>query len=334
MERASLRRDHPILPVEAGSGAQPLLRSPPPWTPYAFAAQGGTPLLADSQSAPLYPPNLLFLLFFRLPRLFWYAFGLSATLHLLIAAAGTYRFLRALSLCRVAALLGAVTFCLSAPTITWLALPTFLAVSCWIPGYCYWSGMPTNQQERYRADTPCSGGHSRRHHAARRPSPDRVLWPARRWSVCALPRGPRRACRPCPARHVGSDGDRRRHTRRMPGAAAGSSAVELSRVSHRAASTPTRVTYAAYITNAFPLRNLVTLLVPDYFGHPNRDGGFYWNTNNYAEWAVYVGVAPLALAVFALVLPWRGSRRADCHGSALFSPSCSCSRHLWRWGPL
>jgi hypothetical protein len=83
-------------------------------------------------------------------------------------------------------------------------------------------------------------------------------------------------------------------------------AIELSRVSHRATGAPTLAAYAAYVANAFPLRNLITLLAPDFFGHPNRDAGFYWNTNNYAEWAVYVGVAPIILAIVAVALPWRG----------------------------
>ncbi|MES2465482.1 MAG: hypothetical protein V4671_33370, partial [Armatimonadota bacterium] len=103
----------------------------PLWNPFQFAARGGTPLLANSQSAPLYPPNVLFYLT-PLDR-FWYAFGLSAALHMLLAASGLYRFLRALSLGRLSSVFGAVAFALSAPVITWLSLPTFLAVSAWIP---------------------------------------------------------------------------------------------------------------------------------------------------------------------------------------------------------
>jgi hypothetical protein len=69
--------------------------------------------------------------------------------------------------------------------------------------------------------------------------------------------------------------------------------------------------YGAYIGNALPARQLVTLLVPDFFGNPN-DGTHWANSdrpggNNYAEWALYVGVVPLLLAFFALALPWRDS---------------------------
>jgi hypothetical protein len=103
----------------------------PLWNPYTFAAAGGAPLLADSQSAPLYPPNALFYLL--PPTLFPFAFGLLAALQLTIAGTGLYRLLRSLPLRRIAALLGASAFVLSGPIITWLSLPTFLSVACWIP---------------------------------------------------------------------------------------------------------------------------------------------------------------------------------------------------------
>ena len=85
-------------------------------------------------------------------------------------------------------------------------------------------------------------------------------------------------------------------------------AVELSRVSSRAGGGQP---YGAYIATALPLRNLVTLLEPDFFGHPNPTSTPYWNAprSNYAEWALYVGVAPFFMAAFALGLPWK--RRSD-----------------------
>jgi hypothetical protein len=279
----------------------------PLWNPFAFAAQGGTPLLANSQSAPLYPPNLIFLACYRLPGLFWYAFGLSAAFHLWIAAKGTYRFLRSLSVRRLAALLGAITFCLSAPVITWLALPTFLAVSCWIP----WLLLLVRSAHKAAGTTKgryavlgagmvggimLLAGHLQMAFygllAAFLYALFLGVYSVRSglvrpvaWVVSGTAAGLLALCLSLP--------------QALP-------AVEISRVSHRAVGAPTMEAYAAYVANAFPPRNLVTLLVPDFFGHPNRDGGFYWNTNNYAEWAAYVGVAPLVLAVFAIALPWRG----------------------------
>lgn len=286
----------------------------PLWNPYAFGANGGTPLLANSQSAPLYPLNALFYLF-PAERL-WYAFGLVAALHLLIAAAGMYRLLRALELLSPAALLGAATFTLSAPVITWLALPTFLAVCCWLPWllllikYAHdGAGTPGGRGAALGAGavagTMILAGHLQMAFYGLFAAVLYALW-----------------------RGIG--GMRAGSVRPLPWitsiALAGFLAIllalpqllpslELSRVSHRASGPPTMTDYAAYTANALPARNFVTLLAPDFFGHPNRNEGFYWNTNNYAEWALYLGIAPTLLAFFALALPWRktngGSLRSE-----------------------
>lgn len=276
----------------------------PLWNPYQFGAEGGTPLIANSQSAPLYPLNLLFYL---LPT--WYAFGLSAALHLLIAAVGMYAFLRGVPVAPFAALLGATTFVLSGPVITWLSLPTFLAVACWLPlllllirhahaaaGTC--AGRLAALGAGAVAGTMLLAGHLQMAFYGLLAAGVYAVW------------------------HGGIGlRERRIRPRLWLGALAGATllalalaapqalpAVELSRVSHRTGA-PSPEGYRAYLSNALPPRNLVTLLAPDFFGHPNA--GTYWNANNYAEWAVYVGVLPLVLAVLALALPWRGSAAGE-----------------------
>ena len=69
----------------------------PLWNPYEFH---GTPFLANGQSAVLYPPNVVFLLFDPIT-----GFTVFAALHLFLAAVFTYMLLRALG-CRE---LGAMT---------------------------------------------------------------------------------------------------------------------------------------------------------------------------------------------------------------------------------
>ena len=280
----------------------------PLWNPYQFAADGGTPLLANSQSAPFYPPNLLFLLCYR-AGIFWYAFGLSAALHLFLAATGTYALLRSFGLVRVAALFGSIAFVLSGPLMCWLALPTFLAVSSWIPlllllirrahqlagtgkGLCAGVGAGAV------AGTMLLAGHLQMalygllcaglfllwegHFAVRVRQQISVI----KWVGAVVLAG---------IVMVGLA---------MPQVLP---ALELSRISHRAvAGHPTIDGYNAFVASALPVRNLVTFLVPDFFGYPNHNNGFYWNSNNFGEWAVYIGVAPLLLAVFALALPYRG----------------------------
>jgi hypothetical protein len=292
----------------------------PLWNDHAFAAHGGTPLLADSQSAPLYPPNALFYL--MPPGSVWYAFGLTNALHLLIAAVGLYLLLRASRLGRMAAVLGAATFALSGPVVTWLSLPTFLAVTCWIPwllllvryahkGAGTRTGRLAGLGAGAVAGTMLLAGHLQMAFYGLLAAGLYAIW-------------------------LGVGGLRAGNVRPV-GWVAGSAgaltlavllalpqvlpALELSRVSHRAvdAARPTMEAYNTYVANALPVRNLVTLLVPDFFGHPNPAGTLYWNTNNYGEWAAYVGIAPLLLAVFALALPWRGPTSARRSGRGFWA---------------
>src|SRR5947209_7602093 len=101
----------------------------PFWDPHQFC---GTPFLANSQSAVLYPLHLLLLdLPAGLPVA--RAVALLAAVHLALAGFLTYLWLRALRLSRFAAVLGGIAFMLSGFVVTWLELPSFLAVACWLP---------------------------------------------------------------------------------------------------------------------------------------------------------------------------------------------------------
>ena len=295
----------------------------PLWNPFQFAAQGGTPLLANSQSAPLYPPNLVFYL--MPPERFWYAFGLSAALHLLLAAVGMYRFLRALTLHRLPALFGAASFVFSAPVITWLALPTFLAVSAWIPWLLLLlkrahdlAGTRNGRLAALGAGGTAGmmllAGHLQMAFYGMLAGGLYLLWQAPR-----VLRGSRSQSR---LLWVGGcvGGILLAVSLAMPQVLP---ALSLSRVSHRATGAPPTMTdYGAYIGNALPPRQLVTLLAPNFFGNPN-DGTHWANSdrpsgNNYAEWALYAGVAPLLLAMFTLALPWRNSASVGLPKERLF----------------
>lgn len=285
----------------------------PLWNPYQFGFAGGTPLLANSQSAPLYPPNVLFYLFG--PERAGAAFGWSAALHLLVAAAGMYRLLRSrggpFALGRIPALTGAWAWALSSPVVTWLALPTFLAVSCWLPWLLllvyYAHALAGTRPGRFAtlgagavAGTLLLAGHlqitfycllaagsyaawlgAQAWHA-RRITPLRWLATLALVSVLAL-------CLAAP--------------QLLP-------SVELGRASHRSLAKASAGGYFAYSDTAVPPRNLLTLIAPNFFGHPND--GTYWNRIgnlrspvNYAEVTLYAGVVTVLLAAYALALPWR-----------------------------
>ena len=87
----------------------------PLWNPFQFC---GNPFLANGQSALFYPLNTLFWLS-DIRR----AFGLSATLHLMLGAWFTYLFLRTLKVGRFGGAVGAVAFSLNGYLISWLYLP-------------------------------------------------------------------------------------------------------------------------------------------------------------------------------------------------------------------
>ena len=282
------------------SGEVPLVN------PYQFAHEGGMPLLANSQSAPFYPPNLLFALF--VGEFFWYAFGLSAALHLLFLLTGMVRFLRSLGLTPAAAFFGAATFGLSAPVVCWLALPTFLCVAAWFP----WLLLAlrdihfakTAKTRRialvtasFTAGMMLLAGHLQiafygllmaglyalflAVSANGSTKTDPIKWLGGTFVVLALTVG-LAAPQLFPA-------------------------LELSRVSHRASSGfPTGAMYFAYLSNALPVRNIALFVAPKLFGMPSD--GTYWNDlpfgNNFAEWSPYIGLLPLLLAILAVSLSW------------------------------
>lgn len=270
----------------------------PVTNPYAFAADGGTPLLANSQSAPFYPPNLLFVALGE-ERL-WYGFGLSAALHLLIAAVGIYRFARVLGLSRSGGLLAAITFSLSGPILCWLSLPTFLCASAWLPWLLlsvHRAHLPGGRRAGVLAGVfgglTLLAGHLQI-----------ALYVLLTGGVYALVLG--RKHKISPVRWIGSAVG-------IGVAAVCLSlpqvlpAVALSRQSHRAAThRPTYDDFQRWRIDALPPQTVLTLTVPDFYGHPNRNGGTYWNTswradgnpnpNNFAEWTAYVGILPLLLA--------------------------------------
>ncbi|MBB6052080.1 hypothetical protein [Armatimonas rosea] len=256
--------------------------------PYAFSSEGGTPLLANSQSAPLYPPNLIFTLLGETNL--WYGFGLSAALHLLLAAAGIYRLARALGVSRTGALLACTTFSLSAPVICWLSLPTFLCAAAWLP----WLLLAIHRRSALSAGLlgglVLLSGHlqvalfvllSAGAYAI-------VLYgrSAKAWGGIAVA-GALALCLAAP--------------QVLP-------SLELSKQSHRAATgRPDLELFRTKSALGLPPQSLLTFTAPNFFGNPTQGSGVYWNANrfpdggiapnNYAEWANYIGVVPLLLAL-------------------------------------
>lgn len=97
----------------------------PLWNPNTFS---GVPLLANIQSAVLYPLNVLFLIF---P--FIDAWTMLILLQPLLGGLFMYWYLRSLGLRAIASLLGAITWIFSGFNIAWMTWGTISHVSLWLP---------------------------------------------------------------------------------------------------------------------------------------------------------------------------------------------------------
>ncbi|HEY3332366.1 MAG TPA: hypothetical protein VGK19_20220 [Capsulimonadaceae bacterium] len=271
----------------------------PLWNPYEFC---GTPFLANSQSAVLYPLNVLFLIF--QPA---YAFGVSAILHLSMTGLFLYAFLRRVSgLGAGAALLGGAVWQLSTWQVSWLALPSFLDTSAWIPLALLLAHRLASRPSVARAAALglCLGvmmlaGHLQiavygmllvGAYAVYRAFAERM----RLFAVVGLGLLTLTTAFAIDAPQL------------LP-------SLELSRVSHRAAEKPSEGGYQGYVRLATPAYQLITLIAPDFFGRPGDRGAVsatqndpagaaayhgetaYWGATNYAENACYVGIAALLL---------------------------------------
>lgn len=273
----------------------------PLWNPHQFC---GTPFVANSQSAVFYPLNILF---YVLPTPT--AFGVSVLLHLVLTGLLMFGFLRFLGLGRVPALLGAVVWQMSAWQVVWLALPTFLCVSAWLPLALWLTGRFVTHPTAGRAAALgiCLGvmllaGHLQialycllltlgyglftAWFAIQ--TDKKQVWPLLLGLTFALLLAGGLAA-----------------PQLLP-------AIELSRVSHRAGGTPTWQAYTGYVSLAMPSLSLVTLFLPGFYGSPTQ--GTFWlpeiiRTNGgpgaFMENACYIGILALGLAFIAVGLTWR-----------------------------
>jgi hypothetical protein len=96
----------------------------PVWNPYAF---GGSPLMANGQSAPLSPFTLV-----TLPFPPGYGFSLMLLLKFWVAGTGTALFVRRLRVAWLPAILGGLAFATSAFMVSWLGYP-HTAVAALVP---------------------------------------------------------------------------------------------------------------------------------------------------------------------------------------------------------
>jgi hypothetical protein len=276
----------------------------PLWNPYQFS---GTPFVANSQSAVFYPGNLLYWL---LPT--DRAAGLTVMLHLCMAGWFTTAFLRSYRLSTGSALLGGIAFTFSTWQVSWLALPTFLCTSCWLP-LALLRVRHLMAKPRWTNALALGGVIGVTLVAGHLQIAFYVLLAAILYAAWLA--GPGRASlddsqeAPVQRISVGPTAALLGVSVAVGGLLAAPQllpSLELSRRSHRAAS-PTAQGFAAYSAYAVSPAAVSTLFLPDYYGNPadpanpyvgaSRGGSYF----NYAEGALYVGIPTLLLASFALI---------------------------------
>jgi hypothetical protein len=301
----------------------------PLWNPFQFC---GTPFVANSQSAVLYPGNLLFYLL-PTPQ----AFGWSAVLHLTLCGWFLYLLLRRLRCGEGGALLGGIVYAYSSWQVAWLQLPTFLAVSCWFPLLLrqihILAGPALVERTTGSGGDPASLAQKENSPPSSLPRGTAALGgivgmmllaghlqiafygllAGSLWAVCLLI---------VRSRECGTAVGVRFLAACLGGLALGLMlaapqmlpTLELSRVSHRAGK-PTAEGYQAYIDYALPPGGLVLLTLPEFYGGDADPGNPYWGfynrllpngsvqsiRHNAAETAAYVGVVPLLLGLLALL---------------------------------
>lgn len=268
----------------------------PLWNPHILA---GTPFLANSQSAPLYPLHLIYALPLGAPvevRMGW-----LALVHLSLAGAIAYLLARDLGARPAAAAVGGAAYELSGFAVAWLELPSFISVGCWIPLLllCLGRAVRRGSWSWGAAAGAALGlmllaGHLQI--AFYGLIAAGCVWLAETAVHVREGRG-----RPLLGRSVAIG-----LAALVIGLALAApqllSSVELSRISHRAGA-PSEAGYAAYVKYAMPLWHWITLVVPDYYGLPGR--GDYWGLWQYGapnvmEYAGHTGAAALILALIGV----------------------------------
>ncbi len=295
-------RDWPYLPVVIAPlvlfapflvGARALYWGTPllqfyPWRQAALAAVragewplwnplvgNGAPLLANYQSALLYPPNWLALI---MPLAL--SFGWLGALHLILAGVGMVTLARSLGLRPLGQAMAGLAFGLSQYLVARVGFLSINAAVAWLP-WVVWAveqqtrlSAAAEARERLRPALALAASVGLLLLAGHAQTAWYVLLLAGAWALWRL-LGPVVLGAGLAAAQL------------LPTA-------ELMQVSPRAASAD----YDFVVTYSFSPWRLLTLLAPDLLGNPAR--GRYYGYGNYWEDAVYAGVVPLLLALNVL----------------------------------
>lgn len=303
-------------------------RQIPLWNPHLFA---GVPFLAAGQHSAMYPFSLLFYIL-PLSR----AYGVFTVLQLWLAGVFAYVFARTLRLRSLSALIAGITYQLSAFFLVSVVFTMIIAAAAWLPLLLALIEIVVRKQEEKGAGpfVPILyivAGAATLGMVALAGHPEILVYTLLVTALYALVRlvllrGRVGTWRP--SLRIGA------WLVLMVALGLGLGSVqlipllELVTKSFREGS----VTYQDVVGWAYPLRQIATFLVPDFFGNPATHTYWdlvtrqwvplertFWGIKNYVEAGSYVGILPLLLALLAVL------------GTAKSSPN---RRYVWLFAGL
>lgn len=282
----------------------------PLWNPYLFT---GIPFLAAGQHSALYPFSVLFYVLSLT-----HAYGLFVVLQFWLAGTFMYLFVKVLRQGCFPALIAGITYQLSAFFLVSVVHPMIIAAGAWLPLLLAIIELVIRKQEDKGLDpinplvpvligAVALGMHVMAGH------PEILFHTLMVMAYYTLVR------MIMLWRHVKAWRPALRLTvwlTFMVGLGLGLGAVQLIPMSELA-NTNFRegfVTYADVVSWAYAPRQILTFLMPDFFGNPAHHGywdllsrqwvganDIFWGTKNYVEAGSYVGILPLALAAVAVM---------------------------------
>jgi hypothetical protein len=305
----------------------------PLWNPYLGA---GTPLAANLQTAAFYPPNVLFLIM-PVER----AFGWEMALHVTLAGLFAYYLGRTLGLKPFGALVAGLTYGGGGYIVARWVFPSMVYAAAWLPLMLALSerlirrtipnpqGTSSSTKSRFGVwmldmallaasiALQLLAGHAQT-----------SFYSLLIVAIFAIIRIAQHA-----ARSMGHGTRPGRYVAQSVGCLAlaalwgvALAAIQLLPTAELAAHSQRAGTLTdlnfAYELSFWPWR-LITLLAPDFFGHPARNE--FWAYGTYWEEAAYIGILPLILAFVALTGWWRRRKEPSRDPLSLVPFLCSLS---------
>lgn len=252
----------------------------PLWNPYILL---GHPVIADPVAQPFYPVFTLLGLILGAAR----GLSIGFWLHAVVAGLLAYAWMRALGFGRRAALLGAIVYAAGGQMVTWFGARQWVSTLTWLPGVLWaFELWLTRRRWAYLALATLFQGLAL------------LSGQYQIWLAFSLFLGLYALLR------TAEEQQARRRVDLSPLAAAATvvvvggllaaiqllPSIEYLGLSHRAS--------VRLIGTAMNPVQLISLLVPNFFGNPVTTGD-YWGQFNYSEAIIYAGLVPLLLAIMA-----------------------------------